>query len=68
MSNVINFKEYKEKKDRNELAQRVADIIAMQCNDEGELVEPGALWWDPDVPDLKVPPHLVLVDDPDDCA
>ena len=86
--NIINLSDYKEKKELNDLAKRVADIIAMielmqgkmpvyliddkgelvDINGEGEPVEPGAVWWDPDVPELKVPPHLSLVDDPDDCA
>jgi len=79
MDNIINLKDYKVKKDVNELAQRVADIIAMieliqgkipvcLINDKGELVELGGER-EEGVPELIVPPHLSLADDdPDDCA
>ena len=76
--NIINLSDYKEKKDLNDLAKRVADIIAMielmqgkipvcLINDEGEVVELGGER-DPEMPELEVPPHLRPVDNPDDCA
>jgi hypothetical protein len=78
MGKIINLKDYKEKKDIGELAQRVANIIAMielmqgkmpiyLIDEQGELVELGGER-DPNDPKLIVPPHLGLVDDPDDSA
>ena len=76
--NVINLEDYKARRDLSALAKRVADLCAtldlMQgempiylINEDGELVELGGER-DPEVPELVVPPHLGLVDDPDDCA
>ena len=79
MGKVIDMSKYKIEKDLNELAQRVADIIAMieliqgkipvcLINDKGELVELGGER-EEGVPELIVPPHLTLADDdPDDYA
>ena len=75
---IINLKDYRDQRDLSDLAKRVADLCAtldlMQgempiylINEEGELVELGGER-DPEVPELVVPPHLGLVDDPDDCA
>ena len=75
---IVNLKEYRDQRDVSDLAKRVADLCAtldlMQgempiylINEEGELVELGGER-DPEIPELEVPPHLSLVDDPDDCV